>query len=56
MIADNKERVIITVTKEQAAELKATAEKYGTSKSAILQIAMTRFFANERRNDKKCLA
>lgn len=56
MIANNKERVIITITKEQAAELKTIAEKYGTTKSAIVQIAMTRFFANERRQDKKCLA
>ena len=51
MIADSKERVIITITKEQAAELKATAEKYGTSKSFIVQIAITQYFENERKGN-----
>lgn len=53
MIAENKERVTITITKEQAAELKAIAERYGTNKSAIAQIAMQRFFESERRTQKE---
>ena len=49
MIADNKTRIAISITKEQQKALEALASALGITKSAVIQVALTEYLDAHKR-------